>query len=280
MADVRDSSANLTSGGDSMSDFYAEISSIQDTIKTFNANVSRIDELHSRSLNNTDDAAAQRNASQLQELVEDTSALSATLKRRVKDLERQGGSGRDGQIRKQQTALVKSKFVDAIQSYQTVEQQYRQKYKQRMERQFKIVKPDATPEEVRAVVNDENGGQIFSQALMNSSRYGESRAAYREVQERHQDIKRIEQTIAELAQLFNDMSMLVEQQDETINTIQATAELVEKDMEAGVQHTGKAVISARSARKKRWICFFLILLIIAIIAIIVVVVVKNNGGKL
>lgn len=279
MADVRDSSANLTSGGDSMSDFYAEISSIQDTIKTFNANISRIDELHSRSLNNTDDAAAQRNASQLQELVEDTSAMSTTLKRRVKDLERQGGSGRDAQIRKQQTALVKSKFVDAIQSYQTVEQQYRQKYKQRMERQFKIVKPDATPEEVRAVVNDENGGQIFSQALMNSSRYGESRAAYREVQERHQDIKRIEQTIAELAQLFNDMSMLVEQQDETINTIQATAEVVEKDMETGLHHTGKAVGSARSARKKRWICFFLSLLILAIIAIIVVVVIKNNSGK-
>jgi syntaxin 1B/2/3 len=42
---------------------------------------------------------------------------------------------------------------------------------------------------------------------MNSSRYGESRAAYREVQERHQDIKRIEQTIAELAQLFNDVRL-------------------------------------------------------------------------
>lgn len=37
-----------------------------------------------------------------------------------------------------QTALVKSKFVEAIQNYQTVEQQYRSKYKQRMERQFKI----------------------------------------------------------------------------------------------------------------------------------------------
>lgn len=42
--------------------------------------------------------------------------------------------------------------------------------------------------------------------LMNSNRYGESRAAYREVQERHEDIKRIEQTLAELAQLFNDVS--------------------------------------------------------------------------
>ena len=42
---------------------------------------------------------------------------------------------------------------------------------------------------------------------MNSNRYGESRAAYREVQERHEDIKRIEQTLTELAQLFNDVSM-------------------------------------------------------------------------
>jgi syntaxin 1B/2/3 len=85
------------------------------------------------------------------------------------------------------------------------------------------VKPDATPDEVKAVVNDEQGGQIFSQAvgglfiysfqpltylqLMNSNRYGESRAAYREVQERHEDIKRIESTLAELAQLFNDVTI-------------------------------------------------------------------------
>jgi len=212
MSSVKDNGGGVGAPGvgDGMSAFYTEISSIQDSLRTFNDNVSRIGDLHSRSLNNMDDAAAQRNAAQLDELVADTSALSATLKRRIKALEKQGGSGRDGQIRKQQTALVKSKFVEAIQGYQTVEQQYRQKYKQRMERQFKIVKPDATPEEVKAVVNDDQGGQIFSQALLNSNRYGESRAAYREVQERHEDIKRIESTLSELAQLFNDMSVLVE----------------------------------------------------------------------
>lgn len=40
---------------------------------------------------------------------------------------------------------------------------------------------------------------------MNSNRYGEARSAYREVQERHEDIKRIEKTLTELAQLFNDV---------------------------------------------------------------------------
>ena len=68
------------------------------------------------------------------------------------------------------------------------------------------VKPDASPEEVKAVVDDDQGGQIFSQALMNSNRYGQAQSAYREVQERHEDIRRIERTLTELAQLFNDVS--------------------------------------------------------------------------
>jgi len=278
MADVHDSNVNLNSGnaGDDMSAFYSEISSIQDSLRTFNDNVSRISDLHSRSLNNMDEAAAQRNANQLDGLVEETSALSNQLKIRVKNLQKKGGSGRDGQIRKQQTGLVKQKFVEAIQNYQQVEQQYRSKYKQRMERQFKIVKPDATPEEVKAVVNDDQGGQIFAQALQSSNRYGESRAAYREVQERHEDIKRIERTLGELAQLFNDMSILVEQQDETIDTIQTSAMNVEKDTEVGLQHTDKAVSSARAARKKRWICFIIILIILAIIGIVVGIEVAKN----
>lgn len=275
---VNPSTTHLTSNmaGDTMAPFYDEISSIQDNIRLFNENISRISDLHARSLNNTDDAAAARNNQQLEELVSETSALSTTLKRRIQSLERQGGSAREAQIKKQQTALVKSKFVEAIQNYQQVEQQFRQKHKQRMERQFRIVKPDATPEEIRAVVDDDQGGQIFSQALMNSNRYGESRAAYREVQERHEDIKRIERTMAELAQLFNDMSIMVEQQDETINVIEAQATEVEKDVETGLGYTEKAVTSARSARRKRWICFFIFLLILVIVGIVVAIEVLKN----
>jgi len=62
--------------------------------------------LHARSLNNTDDAAAARNTQQLEELVNETSALSSTLKRRVKALERQGGSAREAQIKKQQVSAL------------------------------------------------------------------------------------------------------------------------------------------------------------------------------
>ncbi|KIK61787.1 hypothetical protein GYMLUDRAFT_42834 [Collybiopsis luxurians FD-317 M1] len=261
------SASPSSNGNDDMSSFYAEISSIQDSIRTYNDNVSQIGQFHSQSLSNADpNSDTQRNiTSQLDDLVSKNSALSVTLKRRIKTLEAQGGSGRNADIRKQQTALVKARFVEAIQNYQNVEQQYRTRYRQRIERQYKIVKPDASPEEIRAVVNDESNGQIFSQALLNN-RYGESRTAYREVQERHEDVKRIEKTLGELAQLFNDMSVIVEQQQEQVEDIEKTAGIVEQETEAGLQHTEKAVVWARAARHKRWICFIIVLIIVIILA--------------
>ena len=72
------------------------------------------------------------------------------------------------------------------------------------------------------------------------------------------------------------MSILIEQQEETIDVIEETATHVEKDTEAGLGHTVKAVESARSARKKRWICFGLFVLLLVIVGIVVAVVILNN----
>jgi syntaxin 1B/2/3 len=75
------------------------------------------------------------------------------------------------------------------------------------------------------------------------------------------------------------MSILVEQQDETIDVIEETAGHVEKDTEAGLGHTVQAVGSARAARKKRWICFGLLALLLVIVAIVIAVVVAQNKSE-
>ncbi|KAI0780797.1 t-SNARE [Trametes elegans] len=267
---------------DPMTNFYNEVTSVQDSIAQFNSNVSRISDLHSRTLNSTDEGASRQNEALLDELVGQTRQLSNELKGRIQALASFPVTrAQDQAIRKNQTALLRQKFVDVLQNYQQVERDYRAKYRQRVERQFKIVKPDASPEEVEAVVNDTDGSgaQIFTQALSSSTRYGESRMAYREVQDRHQDIKKIERTLEELAQLFNDMSVLVAQQDEAIDQIQTMAGNVEADTSAGLKQTEIAVKHARSARRKRWICFGLTLTIIAILALVLGLYFGLNGGK-
>ncbi|KAG6878706.1 hypothetical protein C0993_011521 [Termitomyces sp. T159_Od127] len=207
----------------------ARVSSIQESIERINSNVHQIATLHARLLNVIDDSQAQDSA-QLDQLAADTRTLNSGIKERIRALEGLASSGPDTRMRQNRLTFVRSKFIEAIQNYQRVEQDYRVKSRQRVERQLKIVKPDATQEEVTAAV--EGGGQqVFAQALTSSSRYGESRMAYREVQERQAEIKKMEETLAELAQLFNDMSILIEQQDEIITDVEKNAAGVEHDTE-------------------------------------------------
>jgi len=270
---------NGANAADGMTRFYNQISNIQDELRRLDANVSSISDLHSRSLNNTDEALAQQNAEALDQLVAETRTLTNQIKTQIQELEKESvPAGQDARIRKNQTSLVRSKLVESLQNYQQVEQQYRGRYRQRVERQFKIVKPDATPEEVSAVVQSDQGagGQVFAQALTSSTRYGESRAAYREVQERHEDIRKIERTLAELTQLFVDLDALVVQQEDTVNAIDTSAAQVAGDTEAGLAETEKAVKHARAARRKRWICFFIFLIILAIVGVAVGVAVGTH----
>ncbi|SPO27886.1 related to SSO1 - syntaxin-related protein [Ustilago trichophora] len=275
---------NVTSekpAGD-MNSFFTDISEIQDTIRLIDENVNKISDLHSRSLNNMDEASAQYAEQQLASIQQETSSLTNGVKNRIKLLESQTKrvpAGGDKNVRNTQIGAVKNRFKETIQRYQQVEQSYRQKYRARAERQFRIVKPDATQQEIKAALDDDQNGQIFSQALLNSNRHGEAKGALREVQERHEDIKRIERTITELAQLFNEMSILVDEQDDALNVIQEQGAQVETDMNQGLQHTNKAVDSARKARKKRWICFWIIIILIIVIAAVVAAVICTRPGN-
>lgn len=251
------------------------------TIRQIDDNINRISELHSRSLNNMDEASSQAAHQQLAGMSSETSRLTNAVKNKIRNLDSQTArlpeSG-DKNVRKTQIGAQKNRFKETIQRYQQVEQTYRKKYRDRAERQFKIVKPDATPQEVKAAIDDDQGQQIFSQALLNSNRHGEARGALREVQERHEDIKKIEKTLVELAQLFQEIDILITEQGEQIDVIDQHGTAVENDMSQGLQATNKAVDSARKARKKRIICFVIIIIIIVVIAAIVAAVVCTKGN--
>ncbi|KAG0149513.1 hypothetical protein CROQUDRAFT_320983 [Cronartium quercuum f. sp. fusiforme G11] len=264
--------------------FMNEVSSLNDGIRSVNDNIDRIRDLHSRALSELDEAQHQSITIQLAALTTETSRLTNNVKNRINSLkastEGLPHSG-DTNVRLTQVGALKKRLMDTITKYQSVEQESRQKYKARMERQYRIVKPDATEDEIRQAVDSDDGGQIFSQALMTSNRYGDARAAYNEVKERHEDVKRIEQTLTELMQMFNDLATMVEEQHHVVENVEATAADVDRDMEQAGVHITKAKKSAAAARKKRWICFwiFVLLLLIAAAIIAAVVVTQNKNNK-
>lgn len=205
---------------------------------------------------------------QIDSLVVEALSLQNDLKSRIKNVQTQAAQlGNPQKI--DQAESTRNKFLELIQKYRLTESNNREQTKVQAERQYRIVKPDATSEEIRAVVEDgSNNQQIFQQALMQLNRRGEARTVLNEVQVRHRELLKLEKTMAELTQLFHDMEELVIEQDQPIQQIEEQINTAQHDIEQGVGHTQKAVVLAKKARRKRLWCFFIILIIIIILALI------------
>jgi syntaxin 1B/2/3 len=112
---------------------------------------------HQQSLAATDS----QSAAYAEQLNNDARTLREQCKNAIKKLFKLAKGDR---AQKTQVEAVKTRFTGLLQEHQVVEQEFRKKVKDRAERQFRIVKPDATPEEIREVTESDNP-QVFSQAV-------------------------------------------------------------------------------------------------------------------
>ncbi|OBZ87821.1 Syntaxin-like protein psy1 [Choanephora cucurbitarum] len=255
-----------------MEGFLAEIDAISNSIKQVQNNVDLISNLHDASLVSINEQQWKQNSSQLAQLVNDTSVTNKHLRDRIKALEASNArhpKNSDLNIRKAQVSRVKKEFMNSLTRYKDVEANYNQKYRQRVERQIRIVKQDVTEEELDAIIDSDQQNQIFAQSLLRNNRSGQAKSVLSEVQTRHEDIKRIQATIIELAQLFEDMQMMIEEQGQVLDQVDNHAQETTQDLEHGNKQISRAIVLARSTRAKKWCCFFITIIICVVIAILV-----------
>ena len=74
------------------------------------------------------------------------------------------------------------------------------------------------------------------------------------MQGRHEAIQKIERQVIELAQLFEDMNVLVVQQEPVVAQINERVENVQQNVTQGNTQLDGAIKKARAARRKKWYC--------------------------
>ncbi|KAF7561845.1 hypothetical protein G7046_g2295 [Stylonectria norvegica] len=240
-------------------------------------NLEQVRMLQQQTLNDADSSSNSATNRKLDVLTTETMALYRELTERVRMVK----SNPESRTPKNspQVGRVDRRLKQAIQQYQQVESQFRKRTQDQMARQYRIVRPDASEDEVRQAVEDTTGGQVFSQALMQSDRQGRAHAALSAVKDRHAALVKIEQQMVELAQLFQDMDTLVIQQEAAVTQIEAKGEEVVENLDKGNVEIGVAVGISRKTRKKKWICLGICVAIIAIIVIIVLIYIFVVKGK-
>ncbi|TKA79128.1 hypothetical protein B0A55_02418 [Friedmanniomyces simplex] len=168
-----------------------------------------------------------------------------------------------------QVEALDRRIRKAINAYQQTESQFRKEVQEQQRRQYLIVKPDASEAELDEATAGGADVQIFQQALLQSNRQGQSQSTLRNVQQRHDAIQQIERTLLELQELFQDLDRMVVEQEPMVEQIGQKTEETETHLVAGNVQMGKAVNSARAARKKKWICLGISVAVILIIIVIV-----------
>lgn len=147
-------------------DFLARVEGVRGDIRQLTANIAEIGTIHQRALGNPDNSASV----QLENIVAKTQILNTHIKDQIKFLEtdaaKSAGQGERNTTKDSQIRTLKSSFQQQLQDYQKEEQTYRQRYREQIERQYRIVNPEASDAEVREAADADWGNEgVFQTAV-------------------------------------------------------------------------------------------------------------------
>ncbi|KAF3013585.1 hypothetical protein E8E14_011807 [Neopestalotiopsis sp. 37M] len=259
-------------------DFLQRISHLREQIGTLTTNVQAIASLHQRALAESDGGLS---AQQLERVVAETQSLNGGIRDQLKFLATDASRTTDGSkgLKEQQVSTLKNNFERELRAYQTEESQYRQRYRDQIARQYRIVNPDASEDEVRQATEADWGNEGVFQTALRTNRTGQATSVLGNVRARHNELQRIEQTLIELASMFQDLAVLVEQQEVAVQAAENNAENTQKWTEEGNVHVGKGIKSARNRRKLKWWCLLVTILIIIIVVAVAAGVICTQPGR-
>jgi len=276
--DVESGTVNLPTeeGQDEfMKEFFEEVNSIKGGMATIKTNIHSIEESYGQTLVAINVEQGQKHSEELERSIDSTNLAAADVRNKLKEMneankklkEAERGCAQ-GRIRINMHGSLTKKFLDLMAEYQEVQTKYKNKYRERVERQYKIVKPNATQDEIDEVLESGNSGQIFAQKILDTEKHAQAKDALAYIENKHKDILKLEQSIKELHQLFLEVAILVEAQGELIDQI-------EYNVSKSVAYTKQAVQELQAAKKsqkksrKMMCCMIVIGLIIVIIIVAV-----------
>ncbi|KAK8214721.1 hypothetical protein M8818_002301 [Zalaria obscura] len=245
-------------------DFLARVEAAKADIRTLTSHISQIASAHQRTLSTPDTASS----SALESLVTSTQVLNTSIKDQIKFLETDAARSGRNNIKDSQVGQLKTSFRKQLDEYRAEEAGYERRYREQIARQYRIVNPEASEEEVREASQADWGDEGVFQTALKTNRSATASTVLGAVRARHNDIQTIERTLLQLNQLFEDLASAVIIQEPMIAQAEQHTEQVKTDTEAGNVQLDKGITHARRARKMKWWCFFICLAIIAILALV------------
>lgn len=145
-------------------DFLARVDYAKSEIRALTSAIQEIASLHQRALSSPDSSSS----AQLEGLVSQTQLKNTQIRDQIKYLELDAAKTPAGTntVKVRQSKTLKGEFEKALKEYQQEEVAYRQRYRDQIARQFRIVNPEASEAEVQEASELDWGSEgVFQTAV-------------------------------------------------------------------------------------------------------------------
>uniref|UniRef100_A0AAV2J5B1 Syntaxin-1A n=1 Tax=Knipowitschia caucasica TaxID=637954 RepID=A0AAV2J5B1_KNICA len=196
-----------------MDEFFDQVEEIRGFIESLAEKVEEVKRQHSAILASPN--PDEKTKAELEDLMTDIKKLANKIRSKLKSIQQtieqeegQNRSSADLRIRKTQHSTLSRKFVEVMSEYNTTQSDYRERCKGRIQRQLEITGRKTTNEELESMLESDNPAIFTSGIIMDNI----TEQAMNEIETRHNEIIKLENSIRELHDMFMDMAMLVESQ--------------------------------------------------------------------
>lgn len=145
-------------------DFLGRVDFAKSEIRTLGSNIQEIASLHQRALSQPD----ANSSANLENLVTQTQLKNTQIRDQIKYLELDALKTQDStkSVKARQAKQLKTEFEKALKDYQQEEVGYRQRYREQIARQYRIVNPEASEAEVNEASELDWGSEgVFQTAV-------------------------------------------------------------------------------------------------------------------
>lgn len=258
-----------------MDHFFREVDNIKADIEAVSQGAKTIDQINEEAMRATTTAEENKLSKRLKPLIDSTNnrarrtkTLLSLLKEESEKLEKEEKlNASDLRVRKNMTTTLTRKFVDEMKVYQQAQQQYKTDIKLKVKRQVQVVKPDCTDEDVERVMKTEGGKDaLYKEKILAGGVNDQIKTTYAKVAGKYQDVLTLEQSVAELHQMFLDFALLTEQQGELLDQIEFQVTQANDYVEEGNVDLVEAIVYQKAIRKKQ--CMIIGIVVVAVVVLL------------
>lgn len=263
---------------DTLDAFYRDAAEVLTSVKAIKVSMEELQQKHTENMQTLDETRSKALRSEIDELSRGTNDAAKAAKDKLDVMSKNTAKLKESpdsvqahsaviRIEENQYMHLVLKLTTTMAEYQRHQSTNEAFYKAQTQRQIKIkyTNPDGS------AIDDSTAAQLAEQVMENNTPsyiFQQSKDVLASIIETRNDIYRIEQSMRDLNQLFNDLAFLVNEQGELMDVILANIQQSTRYVEKGRAELKKAREYQKKSRKKL-ICIVVCVVILIILFVVV-----------